>query len=103
MRTLDETRRIFCEAIEKQTQQEREAYLDEACCDNPSLRAEIDALLEAHGANSAEVHAYIYKAPKEAREELERARLEAMEEELRFAIREGSRTIGAGVVSEIIE
>ncbi|OPZ17167.1 MAG: Elongation factor Tu [candidate division BRC1 bacterium ADurb.BinA364] len=27
----------------------------------------------------------------------------AMEEELRFAIREGSRTIGAGVVSKIIE
>ena len=26
----------------------------------------------------------------------------AMEEELRFAIREGGRTVGAGVVSEII-
>jgi elongation factor Tu len=27
----------------------------------------------------------------------------AMEEKLRFAIREGGRTVGAGVVSEIIE
>jgi len=27
----------------------------------------------------------------------------AMENELRFAIREGGRTVGAGVVSEIIE
>ncbi|MBC2886861.1 elongation factor Tu, partial [Ochrobactrum sp. CM-21-5] len=27
----------------------------------------------------------------------------AMEEKLRFAIREGGRTVGAGIVSEIIE
>ncbi|MBE9536820.1 MAG: elongation factor Tu, partial [Proteobacteria bacterium] len=27
----------------------------------------------------------------------------AMDKELRFAIREGGRTVGAGVVSEIIE
>jgi elongation factor Tu len=27
----------------------------------------------------------------------------AMEKELRFAIREGGRTVGAGVVSDIIE
>ncbi|MFH1738629.1 MAG: elongation factor Tu, partial [bacterium] len=27
----------------------------------------------------------------------------AMEQELRFAIREGGRTVGAGVVSKIIE
>jgi elongation factor Tu len=27
----------------------------------------------------------------------------AMEQELRFAIREGGRTIGAGVIAEIIE
>ena len=27
----------------------------------------------------------------------------AMEKELRFAIREGGRTVGAGVISEIIE
>ncbi|MHC4558099.1 MAG: protein kinase domain-containing protein [Planctomycetota bacterium] len=48
METLDMIRQIFCEAVEKQTQQEREAYLDEVCSDNPSLRAEIDALLKAH-------------------------------------------------------
>jgi elongation factor Tu len=27
----------------------------------------------------------------------------AMEQELRFAIREGGRTVGAGVIAEIIE
>jgi len=27
----------------------------------------------------------------------------AMEKELRFAVREGGRTVGAGVVSEVIE
>jgi len=27
----------------------------------------------------------------------------AMEKELRFAIREGGRTVGAGVISEIVE
>ncbi len=48
MKTLDTIRKIFHEAIEKQTQQERQAYLDKVCRDNPSLRAEIDALLEAH-------------------------------------------------------
>jgi serine/threonine protein kinase/Tol biopolymer transport system component/tetratricopeptide (TPR) repeat protein len=48
VKTLDKIRQIFCEAVEKQTQQEREAYLDEVCRDNPSLRAEIDALLKAH-------------------------------------------------------
>ena len=48
MKTLDTIRQIFHEAVEKNTQQERETYLDEVCRDNPSLRAEIDALLEAH-------------------------------------------------------
>ena len=48
VKMLDETRKIFFEAIEKQTRQQRRAYLDEACRDNPALRKEIDALLEAH-------------------------------------------------------
>ena len=48
MKTLDMIKKIFYEAIEKQTQKERETYLNEVCRDNPSLRAEIDALLEAH-------------------------------------------------------
>ena len=48
MKTLDIIRKIFHEAVEKQTQQERETYLDEVCRDNSSLRAEIDALLKAH-------------------------------------------------------
>jgi WD40 repeat protein/serine/threonine protein kinase len=48
VKTLDTIKKIFHEAIEKQTQKERETYLDEVCRDNPSLRAEIDTLLEAH-------------------------------------------------------
>jgi len=48
VKTLDTIKKIFHEAIEKQTQKERETYLDEVCRDNSSLRAEIDALLEAH-------------------------------------------------------
>jgi serine/threonine protein kinase/Tol biopolymer transport system component len=48
VKTLDKIRQIFCEAVEKPTEQERKAYLDKACRDNPSLRAEIDALLKAH-------------------------------------------------------
>ncbi|HGY57390.1 MAG TPA: elongation factor Tu, partial [Caldithrix abyssi] len=35
--------------------------------------------------------------------EIELGKEVAMEKELRFAIREGGRTVGAGVVSEIIE
>ncbi len=48
MTTLSKIRQMFCECVEKQTEQQRRAYLDEACRDNPSLRAEIDALLMAH-------------------------------------------------------
>jgi serine/threonine protein kinase/Tol biopolymer transport system component/tetratricopeptide (TPR) repeat protein len=46
--TLNKIRLMFCECVEKQTEQERRAYLDEACRGDPSLRAEIDALLTAH-------------------------------------------------------
>jgi elongation factor Tu len=35
--------------------------------------------------------------------EIELISLIAMEKELRFAVREGGRTVGAGVVTEIIE
>ncbi|HMF15092.1 MAG TPA: protein kinase, partial [Gemmataceae bacterium] len=39
---------IFLHAIELAAPAERAAYLDEACRDNPGLRAELDALLAAH-------------------------------------------------------
>lgn len=45
MKDVQKIRFIFCEALEKGTLAERETYLNEVCRDNPSLRAEIDALL----------------------------------------------------------
>jgi tetratricopeptide (TPR) repeat protein len=39
---------LFFRALELSTPDDRAAYLDEACRDNPGLRAELDALLAAH-------------------------------------------------------
>jgi len=39
---------IFSEAIEKQTPEERAAYLDEVCGNDAKLRSKIDTLLKAH-------------------------------------------------------
>jgi WD40 repeat protein/serine/threonine protein kinase len=39
---------IFLEALALPTPAKRAAYLDEACRDNPALRAEVEALLAAH-------------------------------------------------------
>lgn len=41
---------IFCTAVEKQTQAERDAYLDKACGPNKKLRADVESLLKAHDA-----------------------------------------------------
>jgi RIO-like serine/threonine protein kinase len=46
---IEKIKLIFCEALEKETGSEREAYLERACRDDPSLRTEIDALLRVHG------------------------------------------------------
>jgi serine/threonine protein kinase len=43
-----ELKAIFWEAIERASENERRAYLDEACAGDPDLRARIDALLLAH-------------------------------------------------------
>jgi len=48
VKALENIRLIFNEALEKKTAQDLEAYLEEACQNNPSVRAEIDALLKAH-------------------------------------------------------
>jgi len=42
------TKLIFREALEKETEAQRQAYLDEACGNDPALRTEIDALLKGH-------------------------------------------------------
>ncbi len=39
---------IFCNAIEKDTAEERAAYLDEVCGNSPDLRAQIEELLALH-------------------------------------------------------
>ena len=48
MKPLEKMKLIFFETLEKETEVEREAYLNEACRDDPSLRPEIDALLKGH-------------------------------------------------------
>ena len=39
---------IFLEAVEKQTSEERKAYLDEICRNDTTLRTELESLLRAH-------------------------------------------------------
>jgi serine/threonine protein kinase/WD40 repeat protein len=39
---------LFCAAIELSSAEERAAFLEEACKDNPILRTEVEALLRAH-------------------------------------------------------
>jgi len=48
VKTLEKVKLVFSEALEKETESERQAYLDEACRNEPALRREIDALLEGH-------------------------------------------------------
>lgn len=48
MKALEKMKLIFCEALERETEDERQTYLNEACRDDPSLRTEIDALLAVH-------------------------------------------------------
>jgi tetratricopeptide (TPR) repeat protein/serine/threonine protein kinase len=47
MENRSELLSIFCEARERVTPEERAAYLDEACRNNPDLRARVEALLHA--------------------------------------------------------
>jgi serine/threonine protein kinase len=46
--TADRTEAVFTAAVDLKTPAERAAYLDQACAENPALRARIDALLRAH-------------------------------------------------------
>src|SRR5256714_1044235 len=45
---LQSEKSVFLEALDITCAAERAAYLDETCKDNPSLRAEVEALLRAH-------------------------------------------------------
>src|SRR5262245_16122141 len=47
---LDDIRSIFGKALELRSPAERVAYVAEACGQDPQLRAEVEALLQAHGA-----------------------------------------------------
>lgn len=40
---------LFCEALEKESPDERTAFLDAACADDPDLRTQVEALLDVHG------------------------------------------------------
>jgi len=42
---------LFADVLKLATPQERAAYLDEACGDNSQLRADLEALLQAHGSD----------------------------------------------------
>ena len=48
MKSLEKIKQVFFEALEKESNEEREAYLNETCQNDPSLRVEIDALLKGH-------------------------------------------------------
>src|SRR6185436_13000887 len=41
-------RAIFTEALDRDTPDDRAAYLDEACAGDPVLRARVEALLRSH-------------------------------------------------------
>ena len=47
MKDLKKIRSVFCEALERQTPEEREAYLAQACQEDAALRGEVEALLRA--------------------------------------------------------
>src|SRR5688572_2984605 len=47
--TLDLTESVFAAAVALADPAARAAYLDQACADDPALRARVEALLRAHG------------------------------------------------------
>jgi serine/threonine protein kinase len=47
MKDLQRIRSVFCEALERQTPEEREAYLSQVCGEDAALRAEVEMLLRA--------------------------------------------------------
>src|SRR5438874_1243311 len=46
--SADRTESLFAAAVALATAEERAAYLDQACADDPALRARVEALLRAH-------------------------------------------------------
>ena len=45
---MSELRELFCEALERPSDAERQAYLDRACGEDKALRCQVEALLAAH-------------------------------------------------------
>jgi serine/threonine protein kinase/pimeloyl-ACP methyl ester carboxylesterase len=45
MQDIQKIRSVFCEALEKETKEERETYLRQVCGDDSELRTEVDTLL----------------------------------------------------------
>ena len=43
-----DVRAVFCEALERESAEERSKYLDEACQNDPQVRGRVEALLRAH-------------------------------------------------------
>jgi serine/threonine protein kinase len=48
VKSLEKIKQVFFKALEKESDEEREAYLNETCQNDPSLRVEINALLKGH-------------------------------------------------------
>jgi serine/threonine protein kinase/Tol biopolymer transport system component len=48
VKSVDQIKQIFCEALEQKSEEARQAYLDRACRDDPESRSKIDALLRVH-------------------------------------------------------
>jgi WD40 repeat protein/serine/threonine protein kinase len=46
VKDVQKIRAVFCEALKKETQQARDAYIARACKGDPNLREEVEALLE---------------------------------------------------------
>jgi len=53
---------VLLEAVEKPTAQERTAYLDEVCRDDPALRVELESLLIAHDKASGFLEVPIFES-----------------------------------------
>ena len=48
MKDVQKIRSVFCEALDKETPEQREAYLAQACQDDPDCRADVEVLLQTH-------------------------------------------------------